>query len=58
MASLTPAKWALADELALEYPGTDPQKLLIVKNNAINFFDKMMEFDTETGSIRFEADYD
>ena len=52
------AKWALANEIALEYEGVDAQKLLLVSHRAEKFFDKMLEFDTETGSIRFEADYD
>ena len=52
------AKWSLADEIALEYTGVDAQKLIIVQNRASMFFNQMLDFDAETGSITFEADYD
>jgi hypothetical protein len=51
-------KWGLADELALEYPGIDAQKLLIVSHRAEKYFNRMADFDAEYGSIQFEVDHD
>lgn len=51
------AKWNLVDEIAMEYPGIDPQKFLFASNKAANLLDQLMDFDAETGSIRFEVDY-
>jgi len=52
------AKWNLADEIALEYTGIDVQKLIFVQNRASMFFNQILDFDAETGSLTFEADND
>ena len=55
------AKWCTVDEIMLEYQfegDTALQKLLIVSHRAEKYFNRMVEFDTEYGSITFEADND